>query len=1053
MRSPSHALCGYTASLLLIFSTLATAQMTTGDILGTVSDTTGAVVPNAQVTITNLGTQQTRKMSSTGSGDYVFNLLQPGRYSLRIEVSGFKSYDVREVIVGAGDRIRVDARMQVGEVSESVEVKGEAAPALQTDSSTVQDVVTERAVQDLPLNGRNFIGLVQVTAGVNAGPPNAISSGNRPDDRRPTSSFSANGQSDLFNNQMVDGLDNNERIQGLSGLRPSVDGIAEVRVLTNNYSATYGRTAGAIVNIITKAGSNQFHGSVYEYFRNDIFDARDFFAASTPEYRQNQFGGSLGGPIVKNRTFFFGDVEESRIVQGRTFTSTVPTLYEQQHPGDFSDIGGSVVPPALINPIALSLFKLLPAPNKPGRINNYVSSPNKTQFSTALDGRIDHRFNDNNSVFVRYGFNPVSTFTPGAFPAVDVSGTKVDPSPDYYAGPSKSTAQGVQIDYVHIFTPSLLLDLKAGYTRINIQSLPLNYGMNLSQKFGIINSNISDDSSALSPMMFLAGDYSDIGGGLFMPILNVNNIFQYNGAVSYTRGSHNIKMGAALIRRQVNWFQDALSPQGGFIYLPTPPFYNSMANFLAGFAIYTQRGNTLVHPGYRMWEPSAYIQDDWRATRWLTLNLGLRYEVFTPFTEVANRMSNFNIKTLKIEQAGVDTSSTLGVSTNYKDFAPRIGFAATLPWDLVLRGGFGISYYPTDIQGAGGGGNAPYVYTCYPCVGATFPTLILPSSDPSKPSGGVGYKPPDFRSAYIKQFNLFLQKGFRGNVFTIGGVGEVGRRLLYQTDLDRPAPPGAGNPKPALLYASQLPLVGNITVGYNGAISNYYALQAAFTRRYSRGLTLNANYTWAHGLTNTVNGSGSTNPIGLIPGNPLYDYGNSDIDIRHRIAISANYEIPVAKSLHGVPGTILRGWQINTIAFWQTGLPFTVTNSSPRLNIPGITSDRPDQIAPADIGNPTVEKWFNTAAFAPQVLGTAGSEGRNPLYGPPARSVNLSLLKNFALAEPWRLQFRAECFNISNTANFANPSSSLGAPGFGVISATAVNSTPRQFQFALKLLF
>jgi hypothetical protein len=823
---------------------------------------------------------------------------------MHIESAGFKSFDLAEVNVGAGDRVRVDAQMQPGDLTESVEVTGHAA-VLQTDSSTVQDVVTAQAVQDLPLNGRNLVGLIQVTAGVNAGPPNAISSGNRPDDRRPTSSFSANGQSDLFNNQMVDGLDNNERTLGLSGVRPSIDAIAEVRVLTNNYTAEDGRTAGAIVNIITKAGSNDFHGSLYEYFRNDVFDARDFFAATKPEYRQNQFGGSLGGPIVKNRTFFFADIGESRVIQGRTFTSTVPTLYQQQHPGDFSDIGGPVVPPALINPIALSLFKLYPVPNKPGRINNYSSTGNKTQNSTAIDTRFDHHFNDRNFLFARYSFNPVSTYIPGAFPKADLAGTTVDPSPDYYAGPSKTTAQGIQLNYVHLFTSNLLLELKAGYTRINIATLPVNYGLNLDQKIGIVNGNIAADSTGLSPMLFLGGDYSDIGGGLFLPIFNVNNNFQYNGAVSYTRGSHNIKIGASLIRRQINVFQDALSPQGGFTFLPTPPFFSSMANFLAGLAIYTERGNTLVRPGYRTWEPSLYVQDDWRVNRWLTLNLGLRYEIFTPMKEVANRMANFDMATLKVQLAGVDTSDTVGVNTDFKNIAPRLGFAATLPHDFVLRGGFGISYYPTDIQGLVGNGNPPYVYQCYPCVGSAFPALALPSSSAANPSGSVQVKPNDFRSAYMKQFNLFLQKGIGSSVLTIGAVGEMGRNLLYQTDLDRPAPPGAGKPKPALLYAAQLPLVSNIAYGYNGAESNYYALQTAFTRRYRGGLILNANYTWAHGLTNSVNGSGSTNPIGLIPNDPHYDYGNSDLDIRHRVAVSANYEIPFGKSLTGVAGKTL----------------------------------------------------------------------------------------------------------------------------------------------------
>jgi hypothetical protein len=315
------------------------AQITTADVVGTVTDSSGAVVPGAKVTITNLGTQVRAVTQSNQTGDYVFNLLGPGQYSLTIETSGFKTFVIPDVLLAAGDRARENGRMETGSVQEKVEVTA-AAPLLQTDTSSVSSVVTEQSVQDLPLNGRNYINLVTIQPGLNAGPPNAISSGTRPDDRRQPSTVSANGQSDLFNNEMIDGMDNNEREQGFIGVRPSVEAIAEINIDTNVYNAEVGRNAGAVVNIITKSGTNQYHGSAYEFFRNDIFDARDYFAkvgvTNKPEYRQNQFGASIGGPIVKDRTFFFGDVEDLRIVQGKSSgLLTVPTLYEEQHPGDF----------------------------------------------------------------------------------------------------------------------------------------------------------------------------------------------------------------------------------------------------------------------------------------------------------------------------------------------------------------------------------------------------------------------------------------------------------------------------------------------------------------------------------------------------------------------------------------------------------------------------------------------------------------------------------------------------------------------------------------------
>ncbi len=1051
----------FSAAVLSMFlaNVSARAQVTTADIVGTVVDPSGAAVTDAKVTITNLGTQDSRSMQTGSSGDYAFNLVQPGHYSLHVETKGFKAFDAKDVVVGAGDRLRVDAQMQVGATSETVEVSGEA-PALQTDSSTVQETITEQAVQDLPLNARNVYGLVQVQAGVNSGPPNAISSGQRSVDRRPTSSFSANGQSDLLNNNLVDGLDNNERSSGLTGIRPSIDALAEVRVLTNDYSAEYGRTAGAVVNMITKSGTNDFHGSLFEFFRNNVFDARDFFSINTPEYRQNQFGGSLGGRIIKNKTFFFADVEESRIIQASTQTSTVPTSYERQHPGDFSDVGGPIVPSTRFNPIGVSLFNLYPLPNKPGAVNNYVSNPKRIQYATTLDLKIDHHFNDSNTMSATYDYNPVSTELPGSFPVVKLNGLSVNPSPDFInggasIGTQNATSQGSQLSYVHIFRPELLLELKAGFTRINIASLPLNYGTNVSEQLGFVNANISSEASALAQIVPIG--YTGLGSGFYLPNFDVNNTFQYHGVLTYAKGSHNIRMGAALIRRQLNQFGATFSPTGGFFFQPIPgltPYTNAMANLLVGTSTFAFRGNQLYRPGYRFWEPSVFVQDDWRATRWLTLNLGLRYEIFTPASEAHNSFSNFDMNTLKIVLPGQGTNSTLGVKTDYTNVAPRLGFAASLGHSMVVRGGFGISYYPAEIQGAIAPLNPPFFFQCLPCLGTRFPTLPLPVlGSITNPSGLVTNKPPDFRPSYLRQFNLFFQKEIAGNVFSIGGLGEQGRNLLWQTDLDRPAPPGPGKPTPALIYATQLPAVTGINTFTNRGISNYYALQTTFARRYKAGLTLNANYTWAHGLSDSDNGSGSSNNSGLLPNNPLYDYGNSDLDIRHRVALSATYEIPFGKSLTGVAHQAVAGWRLNVIGFYQTGLPFTVTNQTPAINLPGVTSDRPNQVAPWQLPNPDLQEWFNTAAFQVQTPGTPGNEGRNPLYGPPLRALNLSMFKDFRLVEPWTLQFRAECFNVTNTANFGAPNAGIGLPGFGTISSTALGANPRQFQFALKLLF
>ncbi len=314
-------------------------------------------------------------------------------------------------------------------------------------------------------------------------------------------------------------------------------------------------------------------------------------------------------------------------------------------------------------------------------------------------------------------------------------------------------------------------------------------------------------------------------------------------------------------------------------------------------------------------------------------------------------------------------------------------------------------------------------------------------------------KSPNQRPGYIEQFNLVIQKDLGGNVVTAGYIGQLGRHLRTESDWNRPDPPGPNGATPAYIYAKQLPAVTSITELGSNSNSSYHAMQLSLVRRYKQSLTLSTNYTYARGINEMVNGSGSTNPFGLLPRNRRYDRGNSDLDIRHRWALTLNYELPFGRNLAGTKGALLKGWQINSIAFWQSGLPFTVTSPSPMINLPGVTSDRPDVVPSAslNVDNPSISKWFNTGAFRAQTKGTAGNEGRNQLYGPPNRRVDFSLFKDFPVKEGKRLQFRAECYNISNTANFATPNGSMGSAAFGIISSTV--GMPRQFQFALKFVF
>jgi hypothetical protein len=482
------------AVLCLLWAGMAAAQVDTGDIVGTVTDAGGAVIPQATVSVTNVATGITAKAQTDEAGNYTFTLLQVGGYTVDVQAAGFKRFSSKGLVIAAADRARVDAHLEIGETTQTVTVEA-ATPALQSDSSTVGTLLTTQAVEDLPLNGRNVINLVTLSAGVTQGMQNSFSSGTRPDDRRPTSSFSANGSSDVVNNNMIDGVDNNERIIGTIGVRPSIDAIQEVKVQTSLYTAEVGRSAGAVVDLITKSGGNAFHGSVYEFLRNDILDARSFFAPASagakPELRQNQFGGSVGGPIRKNKTFFFGDYEGFRQIKGETFSGQVPTLAEQNSVTsgnglDLTDINGPVIPAKCFDPVGLALFKMYPKPTSSNVTgNNYTRSPGRTQFGTTFDGRVDQHINDRNNLWGRYSFNDFTTFTPTLLPAVGGIYPGDAYGPGYsFPGTAKERRQDIVVVYTRTITQNLVLELKAAYLRSAINSGALNSGTGIAEKLG-----------------------------------------------------------------------------------------------------------------------------------------------------------------------------------------------------------------------------------------------------------------------------------------------------------------------------------------------------------------------------------------------------------------------------------------------------------------------------------------------------------------------------------------------------------------------------------------
>lgn len=1125
---------------VLLSSISGHAQLTTADINGTVFDSSGAVLANANVTLTNTKTQDIRHAKSNSSGVYSFAFLLPGTYSVKVESEGFAAF-TSTVEISAGDRARIDAPLKVGQTSEVVDVVS-LSPLLQTENSTVENTVPEQHVENLPLPTRNLTNLVTFVPGANEGASvDGLNSGQRPDDRRQTSSFSVNGQDVELNNEQIDGTDNNERIIGTIGVKPSLDAIQEVNVETNNYTAESGRTPGGLVSVITKSGTNAFHGSLYEFFQNNAFDARNPFDPSPQfpqaELRQNDFGGSVGGPIIKDRTFFFFGYEGFRQIAGvqNPITSTVPTLAEQKEGPDqivFNDPATRGLP---VDPIAANLFKLYPLPNTgaPGQTtNNFVFDPNKTQYSTTFDARVDHRISNSDFFYGRFTSNNVSSVIPTSLPNVTIGGVSINPGNGQFgfAGPAQDNAYNGQLNYTHVFNSNLLLELKAAYTRIDNVSNSPNSGTNAATAVGFPKDiNYGPLAASGLPLINIAG-FAPLGDSNFVPIVDISNTFEYNGAVSYTKGKHTYKFGAALIRRQAQNTQSnngvgninfGLTEDGG----SASP--NNLATFLVGAFTGEGRNTDLFIPNYRSWEPGFYAQDSWKARPWLTLNYGLRYDIFTPFTETNGRISNFDPATDKLlvpgqelaalNAQGVNTtgivasSNTAGLKTTYSNFEPRVGFSANLGREFVLRGGFGIASYPGNYTSNASFKNAPFVGIYAPNVNgqacqSTLANQIETNAGANSPlpacnqpgqtttlDQGIPIPTPqtltspslslpdnvalNFRTSYVEQFNLLLEKQFGQNVITIGYVGSVGRHLpVVLNDVNVPDPLTAPNSlrgpdgrfdvRPT---ANILPGLGGVGEYESAGSSSYHSLQVSFQRRYSNGLTVSANYTYSHSIDDATTlsyegqeGFGNADPFNI----HRFETGNSDLDLRHRFLASATYELPFGKSFNGAKKLALGGWQANSILVWNSGSPFTITDNFTAFgnsidNGIGGGPTRPNQIAPATLSNPGIAEAFNTAAFVIPPLGTIGNTRRNSLYGPDFRHFDFSLFKNFQVTERAQLQFRAETFNLSNTPNYfvandqnqAPTTNAVQGAGFGKIVITNPNYTPRELQLALKLLF
>jgi hypothetical protein len=1085
----------------------AAAQAVTGTILGTVTDSTGGTVAGAKVTITNQNTGLTRTVTSDASGEYTVPQIPTGTYTILAEMTGFKATALSNVEVGVDQRVRIDVKLEVGQMTESVTIEA-TTPLLQTSSSELGTTVNEEQIKTMPLNGRNFVSLTRTVPGVLRGIPGANIDGAGSLAWRASASFSANGQRARDNNYMLDGVDNNETWLQTVVIFPSVDALDEFKLQTSTYSAEFGRSTGGIVNLQIKSGTNNYHGSAYEFLRNDALDANNFFNnrahRAKPDFKQNQFGGTLGGAIFKDKTFFFGDYQGHREELAQTFLSTVPSVAMRR--GDFSELTriiydpttntpfpGNVIPDSRIDPVARNILEqLYPEPNTAGTrqtsngqtINNYLINPIKERQDNQFDVKVDHNLTQNNRFFTRYSFEKTHRLQPASLPHGDAGFT-------FGAGDGNIKAQGLAFNDTHTISSSWLNEFRFGWSQIKFNMLPIDYLQNPAAAVGISGVNFSDATSAMTQLQFQ--NIRNLGANGNQPLITNQNDFQIFDNVTWIKGRHTLKGGGSLTLRsreilnadtivgQIFFNNNMTSNCAG---LAAGCTVNSstgfdVASFLLGLTSQkvralsglTSAGDVQTYMERRP-EYALYVQDDWRVTSKLTLNLGLRWDVYPPWREDDDRQSNFDETTGQFVVAS-DDASIAGVHVgrylqtySKGDFGPRIGFAYDLTGDgkTLVRGGWGKFWnFSPGGTSSSKAQNQPFLQatalTPTPSAyGTNLPLATgFPTIDPTKPPAGNTRSifDIDFRDAYAYNYNVNVQRGLGTNyVVEVAYAGSRGRQMVLKVDINQ-APPilGVNDANVNRPYITLAPAVRSLSQSQSIGKLDHNALLVKFQRRFANNFSFLNSYTFGHSTDYA-----SDNEAGIANTYDLgYNHASADYDVRHTFSSSWIYELPWAREKY------YGGWQINGIFFLRSGLPFTVVQAQNVLSTG--TQNRPNRICDGSIDNPTVDKWFDTSCFvAPtDTTGTFGNAGRNILLGPGQFNIDASLIKRTKFGRV-DTEIRVEAFNLLNHPQFANPvnnsGNQLGNAAFGTITQMLSNpacslcgTIERQVQIGLKMRF
>jgi Carboxypeptidase regulatory-like domain/TonB dependent receptor len=1086
--------------ILLLACTSALSQQITGNLRGTVLDPSGAVVQGAAVTARQTETGFMRTATTDRAGNYVLLELPVGHYGLEIGARGFQKYIQEGISLDVDETAVVPIKLSVGSEKEVVQVEANAELIQSTVTST-GDVVLQRELLDLPLDGRNFSQLGLLQPGVVPLTPGLIQAGSG---LRDNQGYAVDGQRPESNNFLIDGADNVNAVDAGFVLKPPIDAIAEFRILTHNANAEFGRNTVSTTNVVTRSGTTAYHGALWEFLRNDAMDASDFSAHAVQPLKQNQFGGTFGGPIIKDKTFFFGYYEGFRNRQGETDAATVPTAAERQ--GQFpqpliNELSGQPVPNGQltsINPISQKLLAFFPLPNQgPSLPNLFVTTQSLSVDNNQFGARVDHSLDAADNLNFRYMYSSGPTTDPLSQAGANIPGFPVG---------IYDRAQNFVTQETHTFSSSIIGVARFSYLRneflfdehIN-HELPSSLGFQYQPTL----------PQAAGPPFIQIGGYASVGDPITGPRQTYQNTFDVSGSLSWVRGAHELKFGGGFRRDQINTLFGIAS--NGFFVFTQFPYSDAFASFLEGQPVVFLQGGGNPDRHIRGKASNLYAQDTYKVTSRLTANFGLRYELPSPDTETHNLQNlwepGVQSKVFPNAPPGLLYPGDPGVPaglipTEKTALAPRVGLAydPTGNGKWLISSAYGIFYEPY-YTGEGGPlqdpvSAPPYLQT----PEAGFPVNF---GNPFNGANefGTAFSTPmtllvvsnKLRLPYAQDWNLNVQHSFGADwLLQVGYVGTVGVKLPRFIEGD-PAVYIPGQSSPSTLNINERRLYSGCTLTSNTpcnyasvgeiagiANSNYNALESSLRKRFSHGLSFLMSYTYSKSIDDVssfnITGSASQpvageNDLAQDPFNLAAERGRSMFDSRHRAVFSYQWSVPFWKQANNWYEHVIGNWQFNGIVTAQSGTPFTVFDSNDVAlqgqapEISGFSSQRPNVVSdpfrpgpvaanPGCKNYPTQTRaaahWINPCAFVEPATGMFGNEGRNTLQGPGFATWDFSAFKNIQLTERNQLQFRAELFNFLNRTNLRLPETDIQSSNIGVIQA---DTGPRVIQLALKLTF